>query len=1420
MEDQIDYRYSHTFQRNRSIDYCYVCHEHWPNSDVVASKYYTCNVCDIDVHSGCRSMCKNCISCSMNEHMHKSKVDLNEYTYGSGYIAVKLMHVYDMVNISKGTSLYGTMTLDQLDRSDGNAIRSKVSICGDSECVWEKQNDSSLDSDTNALLSSRGRLLIKSSDVSSPLSLHLEIWRNHMFFDSIAAISTLSILPLLLYPRMICDRWFPLQDLEGGMPNGYALMRLMFIPDDMDLSLKAKKSIFSITADGINSFALNLTSDVVDDDKSNTTSDTLASDDSIVRSDSAAADIVETSAPVVDAVRYSVDDTDTRDASIVSTDLPTAAAASADDNALLNPLTSILSFTADSINRIALELANIDEVPVIAASQEEEVYEEAMDSFDLDEQNQQRYAVTVVNSATDSDIVTTPIKTRQPHVTISPSSIESSPSSVPVPLTSVKRPPPSPSSSGSNNSVALFPLEDLSVSHDDRADGASFTIGNQTAASVATAATASISSASNNIAKWAQDKIESVLHDVVGVGGAKAGNLTIGGNNYYNVDAYLKESQEPGTMLKSGIGRIYINLKSVTKSNVTDAADGDHYVLVTLSDTSQEERTQRIINSATPEFNRAWTFIVPHFRAVMRIYLVDAVTERKVGVATTSSYSIMQRDADLYKSNWKLADYEDIPLKDITEKEEIGHMTVKILFEEDVKSFFMSSNPRLIPNSPDESLSVERLSQHIERFKSAINLFNKCYYEYCFIMDWQNIPLSLTLFLTFLASVFLMNAEYALFCPLFIMVVLMTRTLQKRRSGIYRKCWIEKDIDSTNAMPRSVAILRVAVVDFKNIHSHANFSSSITSSSGSNSSSNNSLASTATAASTDSSSGDQRQRPFVKLSLVLPLGATNNPQAKKQSIPKDRKELIIGFMSSNTYDKTQPLSQIMSSINQFIRTDQSKDTGLLQNMLDPWPDRKDKSKVHTSFVYPILQPLVVDIKADKQDNSSSNSSSNDSLVDNDTDDVEATDSSDKAAADAAKPTARKAKKNANKPQPVAWENNDSTIKVTLYEKNPTGFLAAPLGFSKVLLKDLLPTTSSSSSSSASTTDGYTSAYHGLQPEVYKWFDVTKATHKHDRPEADADTESSRSDSVGETSGNKGMRVLLRLQLELPPTAANSHTAHDFTDLSTTLQEILSERDDKGSSTISNLWNFRDNVKYVQNLMNWILDCIESFKNIFNWTSPKKTMPLYVILVTVCITSAIVPGRYIILAVGLYEFLYKFIPEPEGNSNSIRYANLLHSIPNDDDLESVYHRERQLVKLAQRKQRSQLIRQKKLGLVFPKLWQGRVKMKLSGFIVHNDVSKWEDVYLILQGQRLVWWLNAQELDDNKSCHGQLLLYGHAGITQASPVDIREVGDSHRLISLFGRDAEGLQEKCTILCRDSIVCGQLAAAVEDIIAKKQK
>jgi len=79
-----------------------------------------------------------------------------------------------------------------------------------------------------------------------------------------------------------------------------------------------------------------------------------------------------------------------------------------------------------------------------------------------------------------------------------------------------------------------------------------------------------------------------------------------------------------------------------------------------------------------------------------------------------------------------------------------------------------------------------------------------------------------------------------------------------------------------------------------------------------------------------------------------------------------------------------------------------------------------------------------------------------------------------------------------------------------------------------------------------------------------------------------------------------------------------------------LQTIVSDAEKPGT-TMSTIWNLRDHIKYVQNLMAGILDSIESIKNMLNWTAPTITKPIYLAVVVIWIATVLIPGRLLILA---------------------------------------------------------------------------------------------------------------------------------------------------------------------------------------------
>ena len=56
----------------------------------------------------------------------------------------------------------------------------------------------------------------------------------------------------------------------------------------------------------------------------------------------------------------------------------------------------------------------------------------------------------------------------------------------------------------------------------------------------------------------------------------------------------------------------------------------------------------------------------------------------------------------------------------------------------------------------------------------------------------------------------------------------------------------------------------------------------------------------------------------------------------------------------------------------------------------------------------------------------------------------------------------------------------------------------------------------------------------------------------------------------------------------------------------------------------------------------------------------------------------------------------------------------------------------------------------------------VSVHLPGVGVGSSAG-WVHVFLVLQASRLVWWSKEEDVDEGKAPAGQLLLFGHAGVS---------------------------------------------------------
>ena len=246
-----------------------------------------------------------------------------------------------------------------------------------------------------------------------------------------------------------------------------------------------------------------------------------------------------------------------------------------------------------------------------------------------------------------------------------------------------------------------------------------------------------------------------------------------------------------------------------------------------------------------------------------------------------------------------------------------------------------------------------------------------------------------------------------------------------------------------------------------------------------------------------------------------------------------------------------------------------------------------------------------------------------------------------------------------------------------------------------------------------------------------------------RGSGSSDHSSSSSARSGFYAKEPGTEVFVRIQLELPSKRSTTHPTIDETEISSVIQHLIIGKEETESSTISVLWNMRDNVAYVQNLMNWLLDLIESSKNILNWTSPAKTYPLFMLIVLIWLLTVFVPGWIIMLVWGLYQFFFVFLPIPEGRQTTIRLLNMLKSIPNDDDLAEIYSEARTAYVEEKQAQWHAMEKVRKMQWGLPTLWHGAVSIKTA-----KDAVDWARVFMLLQGVRLVWWATEQDYDLGK------------------------------------------------------------------------
>lgn len=257
----------------------------------------------------------------------------------------------------------------------------------------------------------------------------------------------------------------------------------------------------------------------------------------------------------------------------------------------------------------------------------------------------------------------------------------------------------------------------------------------------------------------------------------------------------------------------------------------------------------------------------------------------------------MQRDAnDLHV--WSAAPEQTLELLDMAGKARVGRLTVRVLFEEDVQGLFLSAAPRPMPAPPQDTVSVDRLREHIARVGALLRLYRLGAQQYRRLTQWEDPLLSALALAAFCWVCLRVDAEYWLSVPACLLVAALSLAYLRRVGGALQRQFVEQDEGAPAAMHRPAALLRVAVCGFRKL-------------------------------------GPAQAPALVKVSY--------------QQSDDEKSELTVA-----TIHPSRPASAVasLSSLMGQLSMRELRRDFILQDVCDPWG-------ADLSYVYPILQPMDV-----------------------------------------------------------------------------------------------------------------------------------------------------------------------------------------------------------------------------------------------------------------------------------------------------------------------------------------------------------------------------------------------------------------------------------------------------------------------------
>lgn len=697
-----DNQLQHSFERDNHKSYCTVCQGSWPSADGIISKYYSCSKCNLCVHSSCKLLATKCYPCDIAASVPgKSPVKVKGTPLGKVYM--KLMHAFD-INVEAGLSLYSTVELQNTTQ----VLTTETSTSTENECVWSMStgftsheetqhftfNDSSSSSSAKVVRiqvysSYMGifSTLLASADIPlSPIfqypDILLERWfvlANNNFTESFGKSSGKIFLSFMYAPHKPLTPTVPSANLlsadvtaaeptpssAGGLQSLVVQSELLGSPaspgDDsesipivermVNAAAAATAAEAEAGAGSYSSMQTPLSAKRNDSEEfgSSVSSDAMTSTSgkyNISPDGRVTPTIAVGGRRASSPVNTTPSSSAKGGAGLLSSFFRTPPPAAAEPSSLEHPQSVVMLDRGSNMKMIVTADAdlvdsdsdNVDgDIPIASRAlpftiegdddDDDEYGDEDRDGDSIDGQQEADTGL----SKTVSRALTPPLSPSKPLS----SNMDGAMRDLMEPI--------SPDSmmksfwgfaARTTNKITNYVYELESAPNDD----ASSTRTSDT--------TGGRVSRRGDYTAGTDTRRGGVLGSATkGRGGdtftaARQNNAVDDSAFYDNGDG------EPEAYDGSGVGTMFINLVSAFKTNVKDAAEGDHYVVLEIADTGKEYRTNSIYSSATPVFNTKWVVPMKHYRSTLRLHLVDAVQHKKIGSYHFSPYTIMHRDAD------------------------------------------------------------------------------------------------------------------------------------------------------------------------------------------------------------------------------------------------------------------------------------------------------------------------------------------------------------------------------------------------------------------------------------------------------------------------------------------------------------------------------------------------------------------------------------------------------------------------------------------------------------------------------------------------------------------------------------------------------------------------------------------------------